>query len=591
MKENITALLLKFKTYWKTPPKGYQVSYKEFVNLSMGYGGISFLSVLTYWTTIAMNIPLMITYFKITSGMVFVLTMLGSLIALVRSPILSMIIDNSNSKRGKFKPFLIWSSILTAVCYGLIPYIPQGWNENSIMSFSIPEIPILGVAASNVSLSTGVLVMFILIQLGTFFNTLLNQAMAGIEQTISSVAQERANIGALRGLICNIPSSVVNILMPAVAGAFFSVGAVTGMNNIWLYRIFFPICAAGGFLFVLFAYFGTEERVVVNKKYVAKVKFWEGAKELSANKYFWIITILAVVVGIRAQANIYLWVCTYGIGGKAGDTAMAICNIVLNNALVPGMVFGPLLIKKFGKRNCLLVANTLFVAMVAVQLAAVHNPYLILVCIFFQNLCGGFYYISTVMVSDVLDYQQWKSGKRLEGFWQNYTAFISTIIGLFTGMLAPLFLSFGGIGFGDDINVALQNPELMTGAFKYTTILALIGAVLSAVPMFFYDLTESKHANYVRVLKLRAAADNYQAGELQDEDIVNVTEISREAAENKNEFVLDELKKYSFIDAIVSGYDGAMERIKAQEEREKAEAMERENELREKSRRGKKDKK
>lgn len=591
MKEKITALLLKFKTYWKTPPKGYQVSYKEFVNLSMGYGGISFLSVLTYWTTIAMNIPLMITYFKITSGMVFVLTMLGSLIALVRSPILSMIIDNSNSKRGKFKPFLIWSSILTAVCYGLIPYIPQGWNENSIMSFSIPEIPILGVAASKVSLSTGVLVMFILIQLGTFFNTLLNQAMAGIEQTISSVAQERANIGALRGLICNIPSSVVNILMPAVAGAFFSVGAVTGMNNIWLYRIFFPICAAGGFLFVLFAYFGTEERVVVNKKYVAKVKFWEGAKELSSNKYFWIITILAVVVGIRAQANIYLWVCTYGIGGKAGDTAMAICNIVLNNALVPGMVFGPLLIKKFGKRNCLLVANTLFVAMVAVQLAAVHNPYLILVCIFFQNLCGGFYYISTVMVSDVLDYQQWKSGKRLEGFWQNYTAFISTIIGLFTGMLAPLFLSFGGIGFGDDINVALQDPELMTGAFKYTTILALIGAVLSAVPMFFYDLTESKHANYVRVLKLRAAADNYQAGELQDEDIVNVTEISREAAENKNEFVLDELKKYGFIDAIVSGYEGAMERIKAQEERERAEAMERENELREKTRRGKKDKK
>lgn len=583
MKSTISEGLLKLKTYWKTPPKGYQVSYKEFVNLSMGYGGISFLSVLITWTTIAMNIPLMITYFKVTSGMVFVLTMLGSLIALVRSPILSMIIDNSNSEKGKFKPFLIWSAILTAVSFGLIPYIPQVWTENVLWSFSIPEIPILGVAASKVSLSVAVVVMFVLLQIGTFFSTLLNQAMAGIEQTISSVAQERANIGAFRGLICNIPSSVVNVVMPALAGMFFSVGAVTGMNNIWLYRIFFPICSVGGILFVLFAYFGTKERIVVNKKYVAKVKFWEGAKELSSNKYFWIITILGVVTGIRAQANIYLWVCTYGIGGKAGDTAMAICNIVLNNALIPGMVFGPMLIKRFGKRNCLLVANTIFVAMVAVQLAAVNNPYLILVCIFFQNLCGGFYYIATVMVSDVLDYQQWKTGKRLEGFWQNYTAFISTLIGLFTGMLAPLFLSFGGIGFGDDINVALQNHDLMVNAFKYTTILALIGAVLSAVPMFFYDLTEKKHADYVRVLKLRAATDNYKSNELQDEDIINVTEIIKEAREDKNEFVLEEMKKYSYLDTIASGYDEAMARVMEREEQERREALERENELKEKS--------
>lgn len=583
MKSTISEGLLKLKTYWKTPPKGYQVSYKEFVNLSMGYGGISFLSVLITWTTIAMNIPLMITYFKVTSGMVFVLTMLGSLIALVRSPILSMIIDNSNSEKGKFKPFLIWSAILTAVSFGLIPYIPQVWTENILWSFSIPEIPILGVAASKVSLSVAVVVMFVLLQIGTFFSTLLNQAMAGIEQTISSVAQERANIGAFRGLICNIPSSVVNVVMPALAGMFFSVGAVTGMNNIWLYRIFFPICSVGGILFVLFAYFGTKERIVVNKKYVAKVKFWEGAKELSSNKYFWIITILGVVTGIRAQANIYLWVCTYGIGGKAGDTAMAICNIVLNNALIPGMVFGPMLIKRFGKSNCLLVANTIFVAMVAVQLAAVNNPYLILVCIFFQNLCGGFYYIATVMVSDVLDYQQWKTGKRLEGFWQNYTAFISTLIGLFTGMLAPLFLSFGGIGFGDDINVALQNHDLMVNAFKYTTILALIGAVLSAVPMFFYDLTEKKHADYVRVLKLRAATDNYKSDELQDEDIINVTEIIKEAREDKNEFVLEEMKKYSFLDTIASGYDEAMARVREREEQERREALERENELKEKS--------
>lgn len=581
MKETISEALLKLKVYWKKPPKGYQVNYKEFAAFAVGSGSSSFMGVLMTWTMLALNVPLMITYFKMTSGMVFVLTFLASLITLVRSPILSMIIDNSNSKRGKFKPFLIPAAILNGICFSVIPFIPESWTENIVLSFSIPEIPILGVAASEVSLSLAVLLAFILIQIGAFFNTLLNQAIGGIEQTISTVAQERANIGAIKGLISNLPSSVVNVIMPVVAGLFFATGAATGMNNVWIYRIFFPVSAIGGLLLVLLIYFHTEERVVVNKEYVARVKFFEGAKELSKNKYFWIITVLSVAMTIRANINIYLWVCTYGIGGKAGDAALAICNIVLNNALIPGMLLGPWLIKKFGKKNCFLVANVGFVAMSLVQLLAVHNPYLILVCIFFQNLFNGLYYISGLMTSDVLDYQQWKTGKRLEGFWQNYTLFIQTLLGLFTGMLLPLFLSFGGIGFGDDINVALQNHDLMIGAFRNTTYLGIIGAAIAAVPMFFYDLTEDKHANYVRVLKLRAAADNYKANELQDKDVLNVTEIITQARETNNEFVLDEMKKYSFLDLIAKDYDEVKARVEAQQEKERLEEEAREADLRE----------
>lgn len=582
MVAKISQMLLQLKSYWKTPPKGYQVSYKEFVNLSMGFGGVSFISVLISWTTLAMNIPMMISYFKMSSGMIFVLGILTSVITLIRAPFLSMIIDNSNSAKGKFKPFLLWTTLFTCICFGLIPFIPQRWTENVLMTFSIPDIPAMGVAASEIHLSLAVLIVFILIQCGTTFNTILNQAMAGIEQTITSVAQERANIGALKGLICNIPSSVINIIMPAVAGIFFAVGSTTGMNNIMVYRIFFPVCAVGGLIFILFAYSGTKERVIVHRHYVAKVKFRDGAKELSKNKYFWIITVLNVVVGIRALSNIYYWTCTYGIGGKTGDTAIAVCNMVLNNAFIPGMIFGPMLIKRFGKRNCLLFANLLYVVMVAVQLLAVNSPYLILVCIFFQNLCGGFYYISGIMVSDVLDYQQWKSGRRLEGFWQNYTAVIATLIGMFTAVLQPLFLSFAGIGFGDNLDVALQNPELMTGAFRYTTILALGGAILSAIPMVFYDLTEDKHANYVRVLKIRAASENYAENTLTDDDIININEIVQWENETGDTFVAEELSRHSCIDVIAADYEGALQRRAALQEKERHAEAARKKELEEK---------
>lgn len=94
--------------------------------------------------------------------------------------------------------------------------------------------------------------------------------------------------------------------------------------------------------------------------------------------------------------------------------------------------------------------------MAFMQLFTLHSPYLMLVAIFFQNLFNGLSYISAIMVPDVLDYQQWKTGKRLEGFWQNLNNFIMTLFGFFTSALMPIFMSFGGVGFGDNIDIALK---------------------------------------------------------------------------------------------------------------------------------------
>lgn len=538
------------KKHWKTPPEGYYVNYKEFLNMALGSGSVSFLSVIISWTTIAINIPMMISYFKVSTGFIFIAGIVASLFGLVRAPILSMMIDNSNSKKGKFKPFLPWTSVLTVICFTFIPFIPETWVSNILFSFDIPSIPIFSVAASHIEVSLGSLVMFLLIQIGTFFYTLLSQCLVGIEQTISPVSQERANIGAFKGLISNIPSSVVNIIIPLVAGIVFA-GSDNPMNNIELYRWAFPICGIGGIAFVFFAYFGTEERVVVHKEYVAKVKFSDGAKQLFTNKYFWIITIFNIVVGIRGNINMYLWICNYAIGGQSGAFALTVCNMVLNNALIPGMLLGPWMIKKLGKRNVMLISTVGFTVMAFMQLFTLKSPYLMLVAIFFQNLFNGLSYIATIMVPDVLDYQQWKTGKRLEGFWQNCNSFVMTFCGLFTSALMPLFMSFGGVGFGDNIDVALKNPDVMYGTFKSVTWLGIISSIICIIPIIFYDLSENKHANYIRVLKIRAVVKNYDNNELSEGDVEDLKKIIDFAKDNDDRFILDELQKHKDIEKIL----------------------------------------
>ncbi len=552
LKEKIVNGIGKFKSHWNKPPEGYQVAYKEFAAFAAGCGSPNMLGVLTQYTTIATSVHLMISYFKMSTGMAWILTILASVIAIIRSPILSMMIDNSNGKSGKFKPFLLWSAIGTAVTFSFVPYIPSSWMDIHLFSIPLPAIPIMGVyEASTIDFNLGILLAFILIQIGQFFITLLNQSIAGIEQTISTVAQERANIGSIKGLVSGLPSSVVNIILPILAGTLFAKQG--GWNAVNMYRVAFPICGVIGVLLVLFLVKGVEERTVVKQEYVASVKFSEGMRLLSKSKYFWIITIFNAFNAIRNLANITTWITQYSFASDTAKTVIGLyCSTILMNAIAVALLVGPFLIKKMGKRNLMILSCVGYVIMIALQVVFHKNPVLILVVSFFEQFFGGFYFLTGIMTSDIMDEIQMKTGKRLEGFWQNYMAIVTTVIGVFTGMLTPLFLSFGGVGFSDDISLALQSPELRNNIFFYQSLLALIGAVIVAIPFFFYDLTEDKHANIVRVLRIRAAVDNYNDNMLQSEDISYLREIVDYANEANEQMVLDELAKHDCIDNILA---------------------------------------
>lgn len=551
LKTKIVNGIGKFKSHWNKPPEGYQVSYKEFAAFAAGCGSPNLLGVLTQYTAIATSVHLMISYFKMSTGMAWILTIFASVIAIVRSPILSMMIDNSNGKSGKFKPFLLWSAIGTAISYSFVPYIPSAWMNIHLFSIPLPAIPVMGVyEASTIDFNLGILLAFIFIQIGQFFITLLNQSISGIEQTISTVAQERANIGSLKGLVSGLPSSIVNIILPILAGTLFAKQG--GWNAVNMYRIIFPICGVLGVLMVLLLVKGVEERTVVKQEYVAKVRFTEGMRLLSKSKYFWIITIFNAFNAIRNLANITTWITQYSFVSDTAKTVVGLyCSTILMNAIAVALLVGPFLIKKLGKRNVMLIACVGYVIMISLQVIFHKSPVLILVVSFFEQFFGGFYFVTGIMTSDIMDEIQMKTGKRLEGFWQNYMAIVTTVIGVFTGMLTPLFLSFGGVGFSDDISLALQSAELRNNIFFYQSLLALIGAIVVAIPFFFYDLTEKKHANIVRVLRIRAAVDNFNDGKLQDEDVKYLKEIVAFAQETKEPMVTEEISKHGCINLIL----------------------------------------
>lgn len=128
-----------------------------------------------------------------------------------------------------------------------------------------------------------------------------------------------------------------------------------------------------------------------------------------------------------------------------------------------------------------------------------------------------------------------------------------TFFGIFTSALMPLFMSFGGVGFGDNIDVALKDGSIMHNTFESVTWLGIIASVICVVPIFFYDLSEKKHADYIRVLKIRAIVENYKNNEISNEDIENLKDIIDFANENNDTLVLEEISKFDCINNIFQG--------------------------------------
>ena len=533
----------------------------------------------------ATSVPLMVSYFKVSTGILFLLGLVGTVLAFIKRPVLSMIIDNSRSVNGKFRRLLIWPTVISAILLTFVPFIPQVWVEKDILSLTIPAIPVMGIAEpSDVSLTLGVLVAWILCDAAGFVYDFAAQGLTGLKNTITSVSQERSIVASAISFFSPWGSNVFNVGIPFIAAWFFS----GGTGNVLVYRIVFPICAIVNVGLTVFAYKGTRERIVAEKKYKAKVGFWEGAKALSTNKYFWIIWAYGVLGGIAGGANFFLWVCYYAVGGALGDSLIGVCNVTLGLGGGIGIFLGPLLAKRFGKAKILNLSNILYCGIIGIQLLCYKIPILILVCIFFQLTFTGFGYFTDIMTSEALDYEQYRSGKRLDGFWVNYSGILSTILGLFTGMLSPLFMSMAGIGFGDPIDVAFANKDKMYSAFFYTTLLAFIGSVLRIVPMLFYNLSEKKHADIVRALRLRAACANYNSGDLTDEDVLNVKQIVDYVRDENNaskitSYLRTEYEKHTEYDLIILGEDAAAERKREKEEREKEENFLRDCEMEEKA--------
>ncbi|MCI6353799.1 MFS transporter [Eubacterium coprostanoligenes] len=515
--EKIKQTVSSVKEHWSTPPEGRYIPYKEILAYSVGGIGVKFVIYTVWYISLSATSLLAGSALGLKNGDLVKLNMIATIIGLFLGPIRGLIIDNTRSSKGKFRPYLLYTGIPSAILltiFAFLPFETMTYNQKLWSLF----------------------ISYMLLQLCYPF---YDQAYTTLVQVMSPNSTERADVITVSTFIYSLAPTIMGFFVPLIAGF------TGGLEHINAYRVIMPALGIGGALIGLFSYFGTKERIIVSKDYTPKVPFFKGIGAGIANKYQWARSLTSWCILLQAGVgNVTTWYFYYGIKdvlnlsteqqGALNGTLMTI----LGAAATPAMLLSPLLIRKFGKRNMYIFYILGNVITLVGMYLFVEQIWVLYACIWIRGFFNTFPLIAdSAMSADVLDYQQYKSGDRLEGLMGQ---FVGTI-GVFVSMGITYFTQtivmqnhFGLVDNYDDLYKASFREPISKGMI----LIALVGFVLALIPFVtMYTLTEEEHESHIKVLKIRAALEDYATDSLSEGQLDEAKKIYADSVNEYNECI------------------------------------------------------
>lgn len=568
LSEKASTLINNVKYYWKKPAKGRYMSFKEIASYAFGGIGAYLIVCMSYPCILGATNVFLSGTIGIGLTDMYILYVIAILSGIPLTGVRANIVDNTRNKAGKYRPYLLRMGIPCAVIF-----VTMVWFPYDKLHLIVGDGQIFGREAQYVAKCVVILAFNIALQ---FFYNFFYDAYENLIHVLSPNSQERADVASIKSVVYSFGPTVYNLIIPIIAGLLH-----TNQTDIKVYRIAFPVIGVIGSLLVFIVYANTQEKIIQAKTHVIQIKFTDALREVAKNKYFWIIS-LASWIGFleTAYSNILYWICNYG--GACSQGTYAIITTVYGNASLWGMLLAPFCIRKWGKKKVQIVTNLFNIAFIlcmypffmgsANEAGNIKNYVIwaVLACLYLNGIVGAFAHILNPSIqADIRDYQQYKTGERIDGMFAAVAAIGSVITLITAGVLPALQEKYGMTaaraaevtsdpalmsrmlpGSNQTISQMLTD-QLANGQNNFTNassalydvngillpllkvlvLVAALGATLNVIPFFFYDLTEKKQKSYVRVLKVRAVFEDYGNNAMKDKDIVEMIDLVNNAKE------------------------------------------------------------
>ena len=469
------------------------ISFKE----KVGYG-LGDMSSSMFWKIFGMY--LLFFYTKVfglssaAAGTMFLVTRIWDS---VNDPVMGIIADRTQTRWGKYRPYLLWFAIPFAAI-GVLTFCTPDFTESGKLIYAY---------------MTYTLMMMVY--------TAVNVPYASLLGVMSSDPGERNILASYRMFFAFIGSFITFMLLQPLVDFFASDGQQAMSDNSisndpkgWAMAVAVigAICAL--LFFLCFKW--TKERVkpIDEKKNDVSVK--QDLKDLFKNAPWWILLASGLAallfIAIRDGVALFYFADYIQLNYKMpylGWTMATIYLLVGQAANMIGVALAAPLSNRFGKKKTYMAAMAIAAVLSMLFFTLTPNQIaFILILQILISICAGYVLpLLWSMYADIVDYQELKTGRRATGLIFSSSSMSQKMGWAFGGALTGWLLA----AFGYNQDMAIQPESAILGVRLMLSWLPAASCVLAIIGMIFYPLSEKKVKEVTLELERRREASKHQA--------------------------------------------------------------------------------
>ena len=402
-------------------------------------------------------------------------------------------VDRTNTRIGKFRPWILAGMFICVVSSGLMVFIPNKLPQSTPLRLVVYSI------------------FYMILVLGA---TMFNPATRASAQVLTDDPKQRASVGLIRGVSLQIMYSVLPIivyshLLPASKGKF----------DYNFFVKWWAVYAAITVVFCILACLGLSKKDTWKQDFKAPsdkpFDFKQAWEVIRHNKPQQMLILsagsdkLATVCQNNATVVVIMFAITAGnakLNSGANKYTLIPCIIMLLLGL-GGIA------RKLGPRKAMTFSSFggIVICLLSIALWVFGDPhtmsfpnmegfngwtfftiaYLVLWCLYkgFTMITSN---VTNPMIADVIDYELYRSGNYVPGLVGSLFSFADKVISSLGPTLVSILIAL--VGFGSelpDANTPFSNSLFVIGLFGMYG-MVIIGLVINLIAMRKYELTPEK---------------------------------------------------------------------------------------------------
>nr|WP_325259137.1 glycoside-pentoside-hexuronide (GPH):cation symporter [uncultured Oscillibacter sp.] len=384
---------------------------------------------------------------------------------------MGVIADRTRSKWGRFRPWVLRAGPIFCL----------------LMIISFIKFP---VGTVGLCVIAGILYVIT----GSIAFTAVDIPFWSLPAAMTSNTEERSSIIGTTTTASNLVTGLLGVVMPLALSAlgedkwtsYLCIAIPVGIFAMIMYLLSFKM---------------VREHVVPDDSETFSLRL--ALKNIFTNQPLLCVQIANVFClgGMVLRGYLLYYYSSYNLGNLA---LMAPLSAISTVGIVVGAILFTLLAKYIGKRNCMFGIAVIYAATnIFLYFAGWENYLLVCACAVITTVTSGAAIVCVnAMMADTIEYAEWKTGQRNEAMITSTRCFVTKCVAAIAAAAVITVIGMTGV---DPTPGAVQTASALNGIHTLYTLVNACVMICAVIPMFFYKLTEKRHAEIMEELAARKA--------------------------------------------------------------------------------------